>query len=146
MLAVAAEVIWSVHKVYPKKYAPSSIEAKELSYRGNYLESRQRYLAKYDDAGVEQYEKWMRQMTKEDHLACLEDINQGFQFIEGMKVLDTGAGTGVLCTTLAMVPGLRLTALEPCPAMLSVFGAKPELSEIETVKGFCDHPSDRETI
>jgi SAM-dependent methyltransferase len=60
-----------------------------------------------------------------------------------MTVLDAGAGTGVLCMMLSLVPGLQLTALEPCGEMLDRLRSKPEIAGINVHQGFCDHLTDR---
>jgi len=114
-----------------------------VNWRINQAESRARYLAKYDALEVEQYESWIRQLTKDDELACLRDIQCTFSFRDKMSVLDVGAGTGAMCQVLSHVPGVTITALEPAPAMLAKLSAKPELREVRIHEGFCDSESDR---
>ncbi|QDV27037.1 hypothetical protein Q31a_54180 [Aureliella helgolandensis] len=113
-----------------------------MPYRGNYTESRQRYLATYDTAEAAKYDAWITALTKADHDACLNDIQRHFTFSPGMTILDAGAGTGALCLSLVALPGMRITALEPCPPMQERLASKPELSSVTTVEGFCDHPDD----
>ena len=56
---------------------------------------------------------------------------------------DAGSGTGALCLALVRIPGLRITALEPCSAMSDLLVSKPELARIATVSGFCDCDDDK---
>jgi SAM-dependent methyltransferase len=114
-----------------------------MTYRETYLESRQRYLRTYDFEEVSRYDEWISTLSREEHEACLNDIRPHFNFYPGMNVLDAGAGTGALCLSLATVPELKITALEPCPAMLAKFVSKPELRHVEIKEGFCDHPDDK---
>ncbi|TWU54347.1 hypothetical protein Poly51_30640 [Rubripirellula tenax] len=113
-------------------------------YRENYLESRERCLAAFGPKEASEYDAWVAVLTRQDHEACLADLSNCVSLVADTNVLDAGAGTGALCHALTLVPGLRVTALEPCPAMRSILNAKPDLSHIETVAGFCDHPSDRD--
>src|SRR5688500_8420763 len=113
-----------------------------MTWRGSQAASRSRYLAKFDADEVERYEGWILQLGEKDAEACLADIARGFQFQEGMSVLDVGAGTGALCQVLSGVRGLGLTALEPSPFMLAKLQAKPELKHVNVVEGFCDAAGD----
>ncbi|WP_157605977.1 class I SAM-dependent methyltransferase [Schlesneria paludicola] len=114
-----------------------------MNWRGSQAESRRRYLVKYDAEEVDRYDAWLLQRTREDEDACLADIASAFQFQPGMSVLDVGAGAGTLCRTLALIPGLSLTALEPSPAMRAKLQAKHELQDVVVVDGFCDSDDDR---
>lgn len=114
-----------------------------MSYRQNYAASRARYLAAYDAEEAQKYDAWVTSLTQADHKACLDDINQRFRLTSGQELLDAGAGTGALSLSISMVPGVHITALEPCPPMLDKLRKKPELQEVVTVQGFCDHVSDR---
>lgn len=114
-----------------------------MGWRGTQAESRTRHIAKFDQDEVDRYESWILKLTDEDDAACLADIARHFQFGAGMSVLDVGAGTGALCKALTRVPGLVLTALEPCPAMIARLKAKPELSQVAVVEGFCDSEQDK---
>jgi SAM-dependent methyltransferase len=62
----------------------------------------------------------------------------------GAKVLDVGAGTGMMCSLLRRLPGIELTALEPSAAMLAVLQSKLELANVSAINGFCDEPQDRD--
>ena len=114
-----------------------------MSWRESPESYRQRLLQTYDQAGVEQYESWTSQLSATDDQACLADLEPEFRFEDGMRVLDAGAGTGAMCRILLSAAELELTALEPCPAMIDVLGAKRELNGVRVVQGFCDAPSDR---
>jgi len=48
-----------------------------VNWRGSRSASRNRYLDKYDEQEVDRYDAWIVQLTQEDDLACLADI-QGF--------------------------------------------------------------------
>lgn len=114
-----------------------------MYWRGTQAESRERYLAKFDAAEVERYDAIVARLAAEDQAAYLADLARVFEFRAGMRVLDVGAGSGALCSILARVPGLSLTALEPAPAMLEKLKGKPELSAVAVVQGFCDAAEDR---
>ncbi len=114
-----------------------------MNFREDYIASRRRYLESYDAEEASKYDMWITSLTREDHIACLKDLSRCFRFSTGMTVLDAGAGTGALCLTLTLVQGLQITALEPCPAMLELLRAKPQLNDIATICGFCDHPDDK---
>lgn len=115
-----------------------------MNWRISQAESRQRYLRKFDAVEVESYDTWIRQLVPEDHSACLEDLQEVCEFRAGMRVLDAGAGTGAMCLILNGVRDLHLTALEPSPEMINCLRQKAELSNVETVRGFCDAATDRE--
>ena len=113
-----------------------------MTFRGTQLESRARLLAGYGADEASKYDSWIATLTDEDHDACVADMTRYFQFREGMSVLDAGSGTGALCRALVRLPGIEVTALEPCPAMIDLFKAKRDLQHIHVVPGFCDHPDD----
>jgi SAM-dependent methyltransferase len=114
-----------------------------MKWRGSQAASRNRYLAKYDEAEAEQYESWVGHLTPEDEDAYLSDLNHVFSFRDGMAVLDAGAGTGTFCMLLSRIAGLSITALEPAPAMLAILKNKAGLKGVATVEGFCDSNDDR---
>ncbi|NJD30635.1 MAG: class I SAM-dependent methyltransferase [Gammaproteobacteria bacterium] len=114
-----------------------------MNWRGTQAESRGRYLAKFDAAEVERYDAIVARLAAEDQVAYLSDLGRAFEFRSGMRLLDVGAGSGTLCSILARVPGLSLTALEPAPAMVEKLKSKPELSAVTVVQGFCDAAEDR---
>lgn len=82
-------------------------------------------------------------MTVDDHDACVTDLKRCVAFRNEMSVLDAGSGTGGLSLALVRIAGLRITGLEPCPAMIDLFQSKPKLRHIPIVRGFCDHVDDR---
>jgi SAM-dependent methyltransferase len=115
-----------------------------MDWRISQTESRNRYLAKFDEAEAASYDAVVGELTRQDQDAYLSDLAPIVQFREGMKILDAGAGTGTLCQILSRVPErLSITALEPVPAMLARLRNKPELDAVTTVEGFCDASSDR---
>lgn len=81
-------------------------------------------------------------MPDADHEACVADLESCVKFSGNMEVLDAGSGTGALCLALTRIPGLRVTAMEPSLSMIDLLRAKPELSGVKTVQGFCDHAGD----
>lgn len=98
-----------------------------MTFRVSQSESRDRYLATYDAEEASKYDAWVTAMTTEDHDACVCDMSRHVAFYGGMAVLDAGSGTGALSLALARIPGLHITALEPCGAMSRLLESKPEL-------------------
>lgn len=113
-----------------------------MTYRGTQQQSRERYLASYNHAGAAEYDSWVKSLSDSDHDACVADIKTCVQLRDEMEVLDAGAGTGALCLALVRLPGLSITALEPCSAMSDLLVSKPELNRVSIVSGFCDHIED----
>ena len=114
-----------------------------MNYRSTQEESRNRYLATYDDTEAAKYDSWIASMTDADHDACVADLKGCVAFSQNMTVLDAGSGTGGLCLALIRIPELRITALEPCVPMARLLKSKPELCDVTTVQGFCDHADDK---
>lgn len=114
-----------------------------MAYRVTQEESRRRYLSEYDALGAAKYDAWIQTLGSPEHDACLADLRECAIPRDGMEVLDAGSGTGGLSLALVRIPGIRLTALEPCPAMIDLFVSKPELSGVKTTCGFCDHLDDQ---
>ena len=96
----------------------------------------------YDDEQAAKYNTWVDALLDADHDACVADLSRCVQFSDNMSVLDAGSGTGALCLTLVRIPGLNITALEPSLPMIDLLNAKPELTRVTTVQGFCDHADD----
>ena len=115
-----------------------------MEWRGSRAESRRRYVSTFDMAEVERYDslRGLGTLETEDQAAYLTDIARHCEFRPGMTVLDVGAGTGVLCLLLQQLGSLRLTALEPAPAMLAKLCGKPALQNVECKAGFCDGEDD----
>lgn len=113
-----------------------------LSFRDTQSKSRERYLAMYDIVEAAKYNAWVDTMLDADHDACVADLKRCVKFRGKMSVLDAGSGTGALCLALVRIPGLKLTALEPSLPMIELLAARPELSGVNTVQGFCDHAAD----
>ena len=114
-----------------------------MNYRVSHEESRRRYLDSYDAEEAARYNAWIDTLTSEDHEACLADIQKIVPLTGPLDVLDCGAGTGALSLALCRLTNLKITALEPCPEMLSLLQCRPELAKVQCVSGFCDHPADR---
>jgi SAM-dependent methyltransferase len=108
--------------------------------------ARRRVVGKYDAAEAHSYAavQGLGWLSPQEEDAYLADLNRVVQFAPGSRVLDVGAGTGVLCSLLRRLPALQLTALEPSPAMLAVLQAKPALATVTAVNGYGDEPQDGE--
>jgi SAM-dependent methyltransferase len=115
-----------------------------VTWRGTQDDSRARYLAKFDNAEAERWDATVAALGRADEDAYLSDLARVFQFRPGMAVLDVGAGTGALCSVLARLPGLAMTALEPARAMLARLERRAGLESVVAVQGFCDAPLDRQ--
>jgi SAM-dependent methyltransferase len=113
-----------------------------LSFRDAQSTFRQRYLAIYSMEEALKYDSWVSALSDADHDACISDLKSCLKFVDRMSVLDAGSGTGGLSMALVRIPGLKVTALEPCTQMIDLLSAKPELSGVTIVKGFCDHAED----
>jgi SAM-dependent methyltransferase len=96
----------------------------------------------YNAEEASKYNTWIAAMTDADHDACIADLKHCVKFADNMEVLDAGSGTGALSMALVRMPGLNVTALEPCAPMIDLLKAKPELRDVKIVQGFCDHDND----
>jgi SAM-dependent methyltransferase len=96
----------------------------------------------YDIEEASKYNTWVDAMHDADHDACISDLKRCVKFSDNMAVLDAGSGTGALSMALVRIPGLNVTALEPCTPMIDLLKAKPALSGVKIVQGFCDHEDD----
>lgn len=114
-----------------------------MSFRDTQSDLRERYLSMNGIEAAAKYNAWIDALGDEDHDACLSDIQRHVRFYDKMAVLDAGSGSGALCLALVRIPGLEVTALEPAEPMLDLLRARPELTGVNTVQGFCDHPDDR---
>ena len=114
-----------------------------MGWRISQAESRRRYLEKFDAAESAAYDVTTGTLVPEDQCAYRDDLAGVFAFRAGQRVLDAGAGSGASTQVLAGIGGLTLTALEPAPQMLAQLRAKPDLRDVATVAGFCDHAEDR---
>lgn len=119
-----------------------------MSWHDRRSAARRRAASKYDTAEAEAYGtlQGLGWLTADEERAYLADLGRVVQFVDGAKVLDVGAGTGVMCSLLRQLPGIELTALEPSAAMLAVLQAKPELVNVSAIKGFCDEPQDQDQL
>jgi len=113
-----------------------------MSWHDRRSAARRRAASKYDTAEAEAYGKLqgLGWLTADEERAYLADLGRVVQFVDGAKVLDVGAGTGVMCSLLRRLPALELTALEPSAAMLALLQAKAELANVTAINGFCDEP------
>jgi SAM-dependent methyltransferase len=107
------------------------------------IESRARYLAKFDAAGAADYHVVVGSLTEDDEAAYQADIAGLLPLVAGAHVLDAGAGTGALTSVLARLPFTSITALEPSPAMLAILRANARLCGVTSVEGFCDADTER---
>lgn len=114
-----------------------------MTWRGDQEACRRRTVEKYDADEVEAYDSLVGTMSREDEDAVLADLDRVVALRSGMRVLDVGAGTGTVSGMLSRIEGLRITALEPAPAMLDRLRSKPGLEGVRAVEGFCDAPGDR---
>lgn len=114
-----------------------------MSWRGSRDEARSRSLALFDPEAVDEYEAIVGALEPATEDAHARDLASLLAFEPGARVLDAGAGTGTMCTLLARLDGLELTALDPSPAMLERLRGKPGLERVHAVEGFCDGPEDR---
>lgn len=114
-----------------------------MNWRITQVNSRQRYLTKFDQSETRTYHLLVGKLDKQVLEAYRLDINRAFIFSPEAKVLDVGAGSGAMCRILIDQPGIQLTALEPSWEMLALLKTEPELERIETIAGFCDAPEDR---
>lgn len=114
-----------------------------MGWRIRQDESRRRYLEKFDAGESAAYDANVGTLAPDDLRAYREDLAGVFAFRAGQSVLDAGAGSGTLTQVLAGIGGLSLTALEPAPHMVARLRAKPDLRDVATVTGFCDHEDDR---
>jgi SAM-dependent methyltransferase len=115
-----------------------------MEWRGSQADSRNRYRARFDAAEADRYDASVGRLSRPDEDAYLADLQRVVRFRPGMTILDAGAGTGALCSILARLPGLSITALEPAPAMLAKLVARMELGEVTAIGGFCDAIGDRQ--
>jgi SAM-dependent methyltransferase len=108
--------------------------------------ARRRAAVKYDAAEANAYGELqgLGWLTAAEEDAYLADLQRVVEFAPGSRILDVGAGTGVMCSLLRRLPALELTALEPSAAMLALLRARPGLADVTTVNGFCDGPQDRQ--
>ena len=115
-----------------------------MNWQARRVAARGRVAGKYDAAEAQAYAmvQGLGWLAPAEEDAYLDDLRRVVRFPPGSRVLDAGAGTGVMCSLLRRLPSLELTALEPSPAMLAVLRAKPELATVTTVAGYCDEPGD----
>jgi SAM-dependent methyltransferase len=126
---------------------PSALRRRErMNWRERRADARRRVVGKYDAAEAQAYgaTQGLGWLAPDEEAAYLADLRRVVQFEPGSRVLDAGAGTGVVCSLLRRLPSLELNALEPSPAMLAVLQARPELANVVAVCGYCDEPQDAE--
>ena len=113
-------------------------------WQGRREAARGRHAARYDDAESRSYAgiQGLGVLDAAERQACLQDVLAAHPLGPGLDVLDVGAGSGALCSVLAQLPQVTLTALEPSPAMLARLRERPELASVRSVQGHCDQPGD----
>lgn len=114
-----------------------------MIWRRTQADLRNRTLKNFDVDAADDYDVVVGRLSAEEEAAYLADLSRVISFQSGMCILDAGAGTGTLCKILSGIEGLRITALEPAPAMIERFKAKSELGSVHVVEGFCDALEDR---
>jgi SAM-dependent methyltransferase len=115
-------------------------EGMPMTWRIQQMEARQRYLGKI---GEREARQWAQYLNEEDTAAYLADLNRVCTLRQGLKILDAGAGTGILTRVLLSIDGLSLTALEPNPWMLLHLNQQLGAHGVRVVEGFCDNVSDQ---
>ncbi len=122
----------------------ATAEASLADWQARRTAARGRHAARYDsvEAGAYGAMRGLGWLAPAEQEAYLDDLRRVVELEPGTSVLDVGAGTGVLCSVLARLPGLELTALEPAPAMLEILRRRPELAGVATVLGSCDLEDD----
>ncbi len=107
-----------------------------------------RHAKRYDANEVAQYRaiRGLGTLEKEDQDAYLDDLLEvpsiRTMLRPGCKVLDVGAGCGVMTKLLLRLPGLEIQALEPSQSMIDALRQDPELSGVRIVQGTCDQTDD----
>jgi ubiquinone/menaquinone biosynthesis C-methylase UbiE len=109
-----------------------------------------RHAKRYDANEVAQYRaiQGLGTLEKDDQDAYLDDLFEipsiRTMLQPGCKVLDVGAGSGVMTKLLLRLPELEVQALEPSQSMIDALRQDPELSGVRIVQGTCDQPEDVE--
>lgn len=123
---------------------PAKSERSLVDWQTRRTAARGRHAARYDaaEAGAYGAMRGLGWLTTPEQDAYLDDLRRVVELKPGTRVVDVGAGTGVLCSVLVRLPGLALTALEPSAAMLDILRRRPELAGVVTVLGSCDAEGD----
>lgn len=106
--------------------------------------ARGRHAARYDDAESRSYASvpGLGVLDPVARRAYLDDLLAAHPLGSGLAVLDVGAGSGALCSVLAQLPQVALTALEPSAAMVARLRENPEFAAHRVVQASCDQPGD----
>ena len=110
-----------------------------------------RHALRYDANEVAQYGaiRGLGVLDREDQDVYLADMlaiaGVEASLSAGHRVLDVGAGTGVMTKLFQRMPGLELHALEPSQGMFDALVHDPELQRVACRLGGCDQASDRDT-
>jgi SAM-dependent methyltransferase len=106
--------------------------------------ARARHAARYDDAESRRYAATpgLGVLDAAERQAYADDLQGVHPLGAGLRVLDVGAGSGALCSVLAVLPQVTLTALEPSASMLERLREQPDLAAVRTVQGHCDQWGD----
>lgn len=115
-----------------------------MDWRSARQAALRRNIDKFDSSEASTYYHLhgMGRLDVRDREAYLSDLRELIDLDAGPSVLDVGAGTGAMCKVLAQIPEIRLTALEPSPAMLDVLKQDAALSSVRAVEGTTDQPGD----
>ncbi|MFO0979545.1 MAG: class I SAM-dependent methyltransferase [Planctomycetaceae bacterium] len=128
---------------------PSSWRISQSKFRRDWIE-------RWTSSEVAAYQACAGELTEEQLDCHVQDLSQVYCFNRPIHILDVGSGAGTVCEILcrwAVAAGgesdfrhaCRITALEPCPAMLELLRMRTASLGIpvSAVCGFSDHLDDR---
>lgn len=133
-----------------------SLSGLPSNWRINQFEFRRQWVQRWTASEVQSYQACAGELNAEQLDCHVEDLSQVYSFEHPIHILDVGSGAGTVCDILcrwAVAAGgesdfrqaCRITALEPCPAMLDLLRIRTASFGIpvSAVCGFSDHLDDR---